>query len=389
MLYALAAAGGVIGYVPLLTLLLPIKLALFAGADRYRILAFCGVAGAAAAAVANVAFGWLGDRSVARGRGRRGWLAGGVAATIASFAGVALAHRVAGIVVAVMLFQVAVNAVLAQIGGLIAEEIPAAQKGAAAALLTLGAPVAAAVSAFVVAVAAGEGARLALVAALMTACILPLMLVRPPRLVAAAPLLAAPIAMRRDLAVAWAARLLVQIAGCGVGLFLLFYFEDIAGAPGDTTAVVARLLVVAGIVPVPVAVLLGRWSDRTGRREPVLAAAAILATLGLLGMAAARSWAVGAVSYVGFAGGVAIFLALNTGHAMLLLPTRTHHGRDLGILNLANTIPQIVGPLLAWWWAAAHDFAAALAAMALLTLTAAILPWLVGAATRVAGRGTG
>ncbi len=110
----------------------------------------------------------------------------------------------------------------------------------------------------------------------------------------------------------------------------------------------------------------------------VLAGAAMLATIGLLGMAAAGSWTAGAISYVGFASGVAIFLALNTSHVMLLLPDAARRGRDLGILNLANTLPQIVASLLAWWSTTAHGFGTAMVALAMLMLVAGVLPLMVG-----------
>lgn len=378
LLYGLAAAGGVIGYVPLLTLLLPIRLEGFSDAVRYGVLAACGVAGAVAAGLANIGFGWLGDRSVARGRGRRGWLLAGAVATVLSFGIFLTVRDAAAIVVAIVLFQIAINAMLAQVGALIAEEIPAAQKGTAAALLTLGAPFAAGASAIVVAAAVTEGARLAIVAMLMTGCIVPLLLAGTRRIVPVAAPATARVAMRRDLALAWAARLLMQIAGSGVGLYLFFYFEGLSGGQGDMAAAVARLLFVATLVPVPIALVLGRWSDRIGRRKPFLAGTALLATLGLAGMAIAPSWTTGAIAYVAFASGVAAFVALNTGHAMLLLPDSAKRGRDLGLLNLANTIPQIVAPVLAWGAGPANGFGTALAIMAAVTLLAGGLPLLVG-----------
>lgn len=378
MIYALAAVGGVVAYAPLLTLLLPIKVEMLGNAQRYDILAWCGIAGAVAAALANIAFGQLGDRAVARGGGRRGWLLSGGIATIASFVGVALAHNAATIITAVVLFQIAVNVVLAQVGALIAEEIPATQKGVIGALLTLGAPIAAGISAMVVTIVEREGWRLTVVATTMAACLLPLTIVRTRRASPVEVPSSARVAMRRDLAVAWMARLFVQIAASGVGLYLLFYFEMLAGAQTGTPMMVARLLVVATVVPVPIALLLGRWSDHIARRKPILAGAAMLATLGLLGMASAGSWTAGAIAYTAFASGVAIFLALNTSHAMLLLPNPARRGRDLGILNLTNTLPQVVAPLLAWWSTIAHGFGAAMAVLAVLTLLAGIVPLMIG-----------
>lgn len=376
--YALAATGGIIGYTPLLTLLLPIKLQAFAPATRYPLLVACSVAGALAAGFANIGFGWLGDRSVARGGGRRGWLLAGLIATAASFAAIAFAHHAGSIVAAIVVFQIAVNALLAQVSALIAEEVPAEQKNTAAGLLTLGAPLAAAASALVVSLSASEGARLALVAALMIACVAPLLLGPARALVPATVPVEEAAHARHALAVAWATRLLVQVANSGVGLCLFFFFARAIGDARDAPAIVAQLLLAATIVPVPTALLLGRWSDRIGHRERFLAATALLGAAGLLGMIGFRDWRMAAASYIAFASGVAIYQALNTGHAMLLLPRGAGPGRNLGLLNLANTLPQVVAPLLALI-ASADDFSAVLLLFAALTLAAALLPTLLKA----------
>ncbi len=63
---------------------------------------------------------------------------------------------------------------------------------------------------------------------------------------------------------------------------------------------------------------------------------------------------------------------------MLLLPRGAGPGRNLGLLNLANTLPQVVAPLLALI-ASADDFSAVLLLFAALTLAAALLPTLLKA----------
>jgi MFS family permease len=373
LLYTFAGGGGVMAYLPLLTMLLPIKVEAVVGAGRFGVLAACAVSGAVAAGGANIAFGWLGDRSVRRGHGRRGLLAAGIVATIASYAGIAAAGSAPSIVVAIVLFQVAVNAMLAQIGALMAEEVPDACKGVATGWQTLGAPIASGVAALLVGAAWSEPARLAIVVTLAGAGVLPLLLARPEPI--AFPALS-PVAgrrKRRDLAIAWAARLLVQIAGGGVALYLLYYFEAVAGNDPGTPAAVARLFLVGAIIPVPLAILLGRWSDRMGRRKPFLLAAATVAAAGLIAMALADGWTLAALGYGAFASGSTIFLALNTGFAMQLLPDPARRGRDLGLLNLANTIPSMIAPLLTWWLATSSDFAATMLVLAALTVTAGLL----------------
>ena len=159
---ALANIGGVIAYLPLLTLLLPIKVDVIAGDARIGVLTAAVIAGSLAASGSNIVFGWLGDRAVERGRGRRAGMATGLAATIASYALVAIAATPVALVLAIVVFQIAVNALLSPLFALMAEEVPDRDKGVAGGLLALGNPVASAFSAAVVAtLVLGENGRLA------------------------------------------------------------------------------------------------------------------------------------------------------------------------------------------------------------------------------------
>lgn len=374
--YVLAGIGGVAAWFPLLTLLLPIKVAALAGEARVGVLATCAVLGSIAAGAANIVFGWLGDRSVARGRGRRGWLVGGVLATAATLMLLAAATTARVLVIDVMLFQVAVNALLAAAGALTAEEVPDTRKGLVSGLLAIGPPAGAGLSALLLASGMGEFARLAAVAAIVAGLVLPLALIRAPARVSPPPAAERP-RRRRDLAVAWVARLLMQVAGCAVPLYLLYYVDALAGRTSDAATSVAWLLLVGTTLPAPAAVLIGRWSDRSGRRTPFLSCAALVAALGLAAMAAAATWPVGAAGYVLFAGGSNVFVALNLGLAMQLLPDPVRRGRDMGLINLANTLPSTIGPLLAWGLAKAGHFDTALAGLALVTAAAAGLTLLV------------
>ena len=70
LLYALAWAGGTIAYTPLLTILLPVRVAELVGKQvGVDWLATIALVGAVAASFGGVAFGYLSDIS----RNRRGW----------------------------------------------------------------------------------------------------------------------------------------------------------------------------------------------------------------------------------------------------------------------------------------------------------------------------
>lgn len=369
--YALASAGGVIAYLPLLALLLPLRMAQVAAETRIDHVTLAAMLGAVVASIANILFGWASDRSVARGRNRRGWVMLGVAALAPAYAGVALAATPAALVIAVIGVQVAANMLLAPLLAIMADEIPDAQKGLASGLLTLGPPLGAAFAALLVALPMlGTAGRFLSIPLAVALCVAPFLATRS--VPVAAPPATAPARRlaRRDLAIAWVARLLVQAAGVVVSLYLLFYFNSItAERASDEGAVgIGLLMAVASVLALPAAIAFGRLSDKTRRRKAILCGSAAIAAAGLLAMAFARDWSAGAAGYVVYMIGSGVFLALHSGFSMLLLPSERHRGRDLGIINLTNTAPSLIGPAITWTLATSQDFSRAFAALALLTL---------------------
>nr|WP_299856272.1 MFS transporter [Sphingomonas bacterium] len=371
LLYALANAGGVIAFLPLLTLLLAIKIEGLAGEARVDLLTATLIAGSIASSTSNILFGWLSDRSVARGGGRRRWIVVGLIGTVLAYAAIALAQSPAAIIWSVVLFQAVLNAVLGPLVAVMADEIPDSQKSTTGGLLSLGYPIASGVLAAVMAVTAlGEGGRLMAVVGAAAICLIPLTAVRARPL----PIVEQPPAtvelQRRDLAVAWVARLLFQLAGCVLQLYLFYYFESIVpDLPKSVLATdVGRLLTISFIAPLPIALVFGRLSDRLDRRKPFLVVAAIVTAIGLAGMAVAHDWTVGAIAFALYTIGYSVFLPLQAAFSMQLLPDPRHRGRDLGLLNLTNTLPSLLGPLLTWWLASPRDFAVVMAMLAVLVL---------------------
>lgn len=375
LIFALANVGAVLSYLPLLTLLLPLKIEGMAGGAHIGLFTTAIVTGGIAASISNIAFGWASDWTRRRGIGRRIWVAGGLIATALAYVGIALADGPTTVVVAVVLFQIAINIWFAPMFAIMAEEIADRQKGIASGWLAIGSPLASAFSALVVLnVAFGEAARLSIIVAAVVACTVPLLLTRVRQMVPDAAPTPVAIASRRDLAIAWAARMAVQVAGVVLSLYLLYYFESLApaGRRADIASDVGRLLTIAYAIPVPIALLVGRMSDRIGRRKPFLLGAAAVAAAGLGAMALAQHWSVSAIGYGLYAAGSAVFLALHSGFSMQLLPDPDHRGRDLGILNLTNTLPNIVGPMLAWMLATPRDFAGLMLVLAVLTLAGGV-----------------
>lgn len=366
LLFALANAGGVVAYLPLLTLLLPAKVAAVAGEARIEWLGAATLAGAVAASLANIVFGWASDVAGTR----RLWASAGLCLTVASYVPLHLAASPAALVAAVAAFQVALNMLLAPLAAWASDSVPDRRKGLLGGIIGAGAP-AGALAGVVATLPAlgGEGLRLATVCALAIVLTGPILLLGspPPPCPVASGLSRRPTG--HDFALLMIARLLSQVAGNVMLGFLYYYFHGLGGAPSQ--ADVARLAAMAVLLAFPIALVVGRLSDRLGPRKPFLVAAAVVAAFGLVLMAFQAKLAPAAVGYALFGCGNAVFLALQSSYAMQLLPSPARRGRDLGVLNLANTLPAIVAPLLAIWLVPGRGFGALLATTAGLMLLAA------------------
>ena len=384
VLYALAWGGGVVAYTPLLTLLLPLRIAAIGLEDKVGALSLAVLIGAVTASVANIAAGALSDRFAGGPGGRRPWIVAGLIATAAAYGLFGMVDSLVGILSAVALFQTGLNLMLAPLAALAADEVPDAQKGLLGGLMGAAYPLGA-LSGVAVMLAPSPETRLAVTVALVAVLTAPFLVMFRAR-AAAPPLMAPTTAVRarraRDLAAIWGARLLVQVAGAILFAYLLYYFEtvEVGGArlPGERMAVrVAWLCGVAAAVTVPLSVLLGRLSDVVRARKPFLQGAAVASAVGLGLMALFPDWAVAAWGYGLFATSSAIFLALQSTYAMQLLPSPGHRGRDLGVLNLTNTLPSILGPGLAYAALQLGGFRPLLLLLAGLAVLAAFLMSLV------------
>jgi len=130
LLYGLAYGGAVCAYVPLLTLLLPLKVESIAEADgKVALLSLASIAGALAASVSNILAGMISDRWAGRPFGRRAVAAAGLSGTALSYVALHLASSPGELVAAVVLFQAALNTFLSPLIAIAADETGDDQKG--------------------------------------------------------------------------------------------------------------------------------------------------------------------------------------------------------------------------------------------------------------------
>lgn len=350
--YGAAQTGAFICFIPLLTLLLPEKAGAIGGADKALLLSVVAMLGGLTAAVANLVFGALSDRTQGRFGRRRPWILAGVAAVAVSLTGIALAGDPVQLVVAVIVFQIAVNVLYAPLAAVVPDLVPDAQKGLVSAWAGAALPLANLFTALVVSRLAGwTGAQFAVVALAAALLIAPfaLRLREPPAAPRRTPFRLSLAALRDGrFRALFVSRLLAESAVAINTLYLLFWLLGLsrgATPPGwATPEVFALLLVVSTGAATLGGFGAGALSDRLrGRRGFVIAGSAGMAVaLALMVVWTAWPGLLAAQLLFGLSHGVhATTVAAMTAES---LPDRALAGRDLGVMNVAVAAPQSLAP---------------------------------------------
>lgn len=348
LIYALAWAGCSIAYVPFLTILLPVRVTALAGQGTdISWMAYIAFAGAIAASIGHIGFGYLSDVTGTR----RGWIAAGLVLSCALLLAVATVTSLAGLIAVVIVWQLALNMMLAPLAALAGDCVPDSQKGLLGGLMAF-APGLGALSGAAVTIPGlvGADAQLGLVAALVIACVLPALVTRLPDSGEQAAAGDSDDPQRGNLlhgmmARMWLARLAVQVAEAALFAYLLFWLRSIDTAMGDNAT--ARVFSTILIVSAPLALIAGHWADRRARPLLPLVLCTGLSASALTGMALASTLPAAIATYAVFGIASSVFLALHSAQTLRVLPRSDRRGRDLGLFNLTNTLPSLIMPWLA------------------------------------------
>lgn len=355
--YTAAQIGAFIGFIPLLTLLLPLKAAAIAPAGKAELLALVALWGAVTAGLANVLAGVLSDRARQGVGGRWRWMVTGLVATVASYGLIAIARTPWALLMAVVVLQISLNLMLNPLAAVLPDEIPDRQKGVVSGFAGLAYPVASLFGALVIGITLStELARLWAVVGAMTMLVLPFILVmrrrRATSLVPPSPAWSWVALKDHDFRMAFLSRLLVQTAVAMNVLYLLFFLQRETGIasvlPDQRPEAVVGWILAASTAA---AILAGLWagmaSDRSGRRRELIFAGGLCLAAGALLMAVRPQWPAPALAQIVFGIGVGIYGVVDTALIAQVLPSRSNAGRDLGLMNVATTAAQVLAPLLA------------------------------------------
>ncbi|MGW4828068.1 MFS transporter [Amycolatopsis japonica] len=373
-------------YAPI-QVLLPKQAELLDASSKEAVFSLVTGIGAVVALVANPAVGLLSDRTCsARGR-RHPWTAAGAAVAAAGLLVLAFAPNVAVMVLGWCLVQAGLNGMLAMLVSAIADRVPVPQRAQVGGLVGIAQMLGTVLGAVVVVVMldlAGLPLGYAVCAAIVLAGAAAFVLRTPD---ARLPVAFRPSARTRDVlanlwisprrhpdfAWAWGCHFMINLGNAFGTLYLLFFLKDAVHYEDPDTGLLI-MMGLYGAALVVGALIAGHFSDKTGRRKPyVLAASAVMAVAALL-LVVWQNWtaalAASPLLGVGFGAYMAVALAMLT----QVLPTAQDRAKDLGVINIANSLPQVVAPMLtAPILAYLGGYPSLFAASALSTVIAAVL----------------
>ncbi|WP_406447303.1 MFS transporter [Streptomyces sp. NBC_00876] len=355
---SLATLAVFMAFMTPIQILLPLQLEDIDPHDKNDALSLVTGLGALVAVVANPLAGAWSDRTTSRFGRRRPWILGGAVAGAVGLSVTATQHTVAGVAVGWCLAQAGLNAMLAGVTTPVADRVPLTQRaqvsGWTGLMQSVGLVLGALITALLI---TGVRSGYVTLAVLTVVLALPFVLrhSEPPLPRALRPAFDARAFARSlwvsprqhpDFGWAWLTRFLINL-GNALGTLYLFYFLADAVHYGDPGTGVLILTVIYTLCAALTAVPAGVLSDRLGRRKVfvvvcslVMAAAAVLLSL-------LHTWpsAVAAAAVLG--AGYGIYLSVDQALVTQVLPEAADRAKDLGVINIANSGPQVLAPALA------------------------------------------
>ena len=311
--------------------------------------------GAVAALISNPLFGALSDHTHSRFGRRRPYLVGGALCGFGALGLIGIAPTVTLICVGWCLAQLAYNAVLAAMVAIVPDQISTSQRGTVVGILGVCMPVGQIVGTFLVQLLSTDLTLALLVPGLLgVAGVLALAWVLPDAPLAreepaSAQAPAVEPLSRRDFYWAWLSRVFFVMGSIFLQAYQpLLLIDGMGFEATQGPKLIFRSTLVQAIMMVAWSLIAGRLSDRIGRRKPIAMAGSVIQGLGLWLIAMAPSYTLFLCGVALLGVGHGVYEGVNLALVTEVLPDREHHAaKDLGLLNITNTLPQVIAPLAA------------------------------------------
>jgi MFS family permease len=311
--------------------------------------------GAAVSVVANPLFGALSDRTASRWGRRVPWVFGGAIGGAIGLLVLAGAGAVAWMLLGWCLVQLFCNALLAAITAAIPDRVPKLQRGVVGGWVALAQTLGALVGVGLATAVGGVGVGYLACAVFLLISVVPYLLGSGDQRLPSRSPFAWPeflrgfwVSPRRfpDFGWAWLTRFLLNL-GNGLGtLYLFFYLQDAVSYDDPDTGVLI-LTAIYSVCVLLTAVASGSWSDRLGRRKVFVTWSGVVMAVGAVVLAVWPTWTAAVVAAVILGVGFGVYLSVDFALLTEVLPSARDRAKDLGVINIANSLPQVIAPAIA------------------------------------------
>lgn len=316
--------------------------------------------GSLVALFANPIFGRMSDRTSSPLGRRRPWMVIGLVGGSLGILIVALAPNIPVVLAGWCIAQLFSNALLAAMVAVLPDQVPPAQRGQVSGVLGVCLSIAAVSGTFLVQLFTGNQ-----LAMFMGPCAIGGFFVL---------LFAATLKDRRlaradvptwslremastfyvnprqspDFSWAFASRFMLILAYAFLTTYQAYYLLDkIGSAEADVPQQIFLGTLVQAVVLAAASLISGRLSDRTGRRKIFVCTASIVYGLALFTIAIASNFN-GFLVGMAIAGlGFGMYMAVDIALVADVLPDKDNVAKDLGVLNIAGTLPFSIAPAIA------------------------------------------
>ena len=328
-------------------------------ADKEQVLALVTGLGALTSAICNPIAGAFSDRTTLRLGRRLPWIIGGTLGGALSLVFLSAADSVWWMVVGWCGVQASLNALLAASVAMIPDQVPVGRRGRIGGIVavaqTVGVVGGTGIAAATGSIAAGYLVTAAVLVVLVVPfcfsandAVLPAQFREPFVLGAFVRSFWISPRAHPDFAWAWLTRFLVNLGNALGLLYLLYFLQDVLGYSSDDaekriltlTATYAATLVLTTVV-------FGAWSDRLGRRKIFVIWSGLVAGFAAFLLGVGQSWPASVAAAVVMGCSYGIYVSVDFALITEVLPGAEDRGKDLGVINIANALPQVLAPVLA------------------------------------------
>jgi len=315
--------------------------------------------GALFALFANPLAGRLSDRTTSRWGMRRPWILGGAIVALGGLVLIGVTTSVWVVLIAWCLVQTGLNAVLAAANATLPDQVPVAGRGKVSGIVGIATPFGILFGSFLINFLSEDFARFVVPGVIAAVLAVLFALVLKDRRLEHKPTQRFTVGQffgsfyfnprkHPDFGWTFLTKMLVMFGYAGVATFLPFYLTDKFGLDEQsaiTTILIANLAsTVAMMISSPIG---GILSDKFSKRRPFVAAAGVIMVAGLVLLAFAPDVTTLIIAQAIIGLGAGSFFSVDLALATQVLPNKDDTAKDLGVLNIANNIPQSIAPAIA------------------------------------------